>query len=126
LERSLAALKEYWNAKKNGLLVNQKTTSLIDMKELLSSSKIIETKEWDKCSELRKHGYEVNKNKTIEERRIALHKAMKYIPLSKILSHIHWLLKNAYKRDGKRGDFSNSINAYEMDLEYLQQHFLKD
>ncbi|WP_339212578.1 hypothetical protein [Solibacillus sp. FSL W8-0372] len=127
MERSIAALKEYWNAKKHGLNSNQKTTYTIDTRQTeqsISNSKI-DTKEWMKFSELRKHGYEVNKNKTIEERRIALHKAMKHIPLSKIQSHIQWLLKNAYKKDGVRGDFSNSINAYEMDLKYLQKIFHK-
>lgn len=39
---------------------------------------------------------------------------------SRVISHISWLLKNSYKKDGIVGDFSKSIKAYETDLQYLE------
>ncbi|SOC22343.1 hypothetical protein SAMN05880501_1142 [Ureibacillus xyleni] len=120
MKKKVTALKEYYQAKSNGL----KSPALIEPEPSISNNQI-DTKQWEKCSEVRKYGYEL-KNKTIEQRRVALQTAMKHIPLSKIQSHIHWLLQNSYKKNGVHGDFSKAINAYEMDLEYLQKFFYKD
>lgn len=85
----------------------------------ISNSNKHNAENWKDFSDLRTFGYEVT-NKTDEERRNALNNALMNIHPSRIISHISWLLKNSYKKDGIRGDFSKSIRAYETDLQYLE------
>lgn len=128
LMRKVTAIKEYRDARKNGLKNNQSYLFLKDSVQSISENRNGNNK-WDdynEYSDLRKFGYKVEKGTTIEERRNALRKAMKHIPLSKIQNFIHLRLKNSYKKNGVYGDYSNSINAYEMDLEYLQEFFDKN
>ncbi|RSK27633.1 hypothetical protein EJF36_12515 [Bacillus sp. HMF5848] len=115
------ALKEYKHLQKNGLAINHVEPVATDHEHKSD----LDTKQWNDRSELRKYGYEVT-NKTTLERQAALHRAMKHIPLHKIVSHIQWLLQNSYKKHGVRGDYSRSINAYEMDLEHLDKIFKQE
>lgn len=120
-KEKLAKRKEDYFIVNNGLKLNE-----IQKEPIVNNSNSeyenYFTDEWKDVSDLRSYGYEVSK-KTDEERRAALKKALIHMPVSKIINHIQWLLKNSYKKDGLRGDYSKSIKAYESDLEYLKTYF---
>jgi len=120
-QAKLKILNEYYQLKKEGMSLQPIEASNYGGDEK-NNKKTGFAENWKEVSDLRKYGYEVSDKSDIE-RWIAIHKAMRNIPISKIVSHIQWLLDNSYRRDGLNRDFSKSIKAYETDLEYLENYF---
>ena len=116
-EETFKILKEGWNFPS----INEiPTTNALAKDEITDFAS-----EWNKESDLMKFGYKVS-GLSMEERHAALKTALNYLSLRKIIEFIEsrLALSIACHKKGKR-DYSNAINSYQVDLNYLQGRFFK-